>query len=334
MCSHTLFVFVFTGNSTICSDKIAEAKLICLPSSIYSGFPTNNKDYTQQCNQALSFCGIPIMAHRPHNGPHIGLYYEGFGSFMSKCDRVIPSRADCFVAVNLCSVMAKYYESESARVAAFKEVLDRYIELQSYLEHPVLSCKCDYVISKRCILLLKAKVEGNCDSLSELIRYYIASMESRNYTLCPSPAFLLELVGPHLFISGAVFGEGVYVDRLTSALWLVPQYQSPEHQLHIARVLRALKEEMIALDRYYENSTTSRFPMFQQFDNKQINYSKQISPKPVWGGEEVLIKFAHTYSDDIHKYLEQLAYAPKLHHFERNNCYGESYWGMFRCLFD
>ena len=37
---------------------------------------------------------------------------------------------------------------------------------------------------------------------------------------CPGPTFLLQLVGPHMFISGAVFGEYVCVDRLTSPIWL------------------------------------------------------------------------------------------------------------------
>ena len=40
---------------------------------------------------------------------------------------------------------------------------------------------------------------------------------------CPGPTFLLQLVGPHMFISGAVFGEYVCVDRLTSPIWLVVQ---------------------------------------------------------------------------------------------------------------
>lgn len=278
---------MFTGNgekNISNKEKIAEANVICSPSSTYSGFPTQNKDYTQQCNQAMAFCGVPIMAHRPHNGPHVGLYYEGFGRFMSKCDTITPTWDDCLVAKRLCSVMAEYYENESARVAAFKTVLEDYIGLRCSLEFAIKSGKCDLVMSSFLLLLLEGKVEigqGNSDSLSEIIGYFIGSMCDRKPESCPSPAFLLELVGAHLFISGAVYGEGVYVDRLTHGLWLTPQHQSPQFEKYIARVLRALKEEMIALEAYYKNDQAvvfPRFPAFQQFDNKQINYKKQITP--------------------------------------------------------
>ena len=91
---------------------------------------------------------------------------------------------------------------------------------------------------------------GGSDSYAQAIAYYVKTLEEKLVGRCPAPAFLLELVGPHLFISGAVYGKCVFVDRLVDPVWLVP-HQREEAMIRIARIFKALKDAVTDIREYY-----------------------------------------------------------------------------------
>ena len=97
---------------------------------------------------------------------------------------------------------------------------------------------------------------------------------------CPGPTYFVEVVGPHMFIYGAVFGQYVYVDRLTSPIWLVVQPENSSAMAKIARTLKALKISIHSLMNYYEHikiSKQPRFPFFQSLEEGEgITYVKEI----------------------------------------------------------
>ena len=63
-----------------------------------------------------------------------------------------------------------------------------------------------------------------------------------------------------MFIYVAVFGQYVYVDRLTSPIWLVVQPENSSAMAEIARTLKALKISIHNLMNYYENIKISKQP--------------------------------------------------------------------------
>lgn len=112
--------------------------------------------------------------------------------------------------------MVRYFENEKAWVFAFKSVLEKYIGIEMITDYAVSTGTCDFVfVGTIAIGGVKAEIgQGGCDSCSEILGYFSGSLDRRRYDICPGPAFILEIVGPHLFVSGAVLGEGVYFDRL------------------------------------------------------------------------------------------------------------------------
>ena len=95
---------------------------------------------------------------------------------------------------------------------------------------------------------------GGSDSYAQAIAYYVKTLKEK-LVRKHSPAFLLELVGPHLFISGAVYDKYVFVDRLVDPVWLVPQ-RNEDAIIRIARIFKALKEAIEEIRQYYDDKSS------------------------------------------------------------------------------
>ena len=114
--------------------------------------------------------------------------------------------------------------------------------------------KLDGYINPCTCVILEVKNEsgkgGESDSYAQAIAYYVKTLEEKSVDKCPAPAFLLELVGPHLFISGAVYGKYVFVDKLIDPVLLVPQHND-DAMIRIARIFKALKAAVTDIREYY-----------------------------------------------------------------------------------
>ena len=202
--------------------------------------------------------GLQICDHRDgDNGDDITLHYQEFQQFVNQCDTVELDQADNEFRDRMCDQMSHHFSSEKARQNEFKRLMNEYMpgsEMTPKL--PKERPKYDGCIDPCSCVILEVKNEsgkgGGSDSYAQVIAYYVQSLKEKLVDRCPAPAFLLELVGPHLFISGAVYGEYVFVDRLVDPVWLVP-HQREEAMIRIARIFKALKEAIGKIQQYYDD---------------------------------------------------------------------------------
>ena len=286
-------------------------------------------------NFQLSFMKVPICDHREGRvGDDVTLYYQGFQQFIDNCNGMIkPSKSDFYFAKKVCADMSQYFTKEKERENAFANAIKGYFKLdnndvvQSNQEKKPGKSEPDIVIGPNSCVITEVKNEsgqGGSDSHSQVIAYYVQSLEKRKPYQCPAPAYLIELVGPQLTISGAVFGRYVFVDKLIDPVELVPQHNE-EAIIKIARIFRALKEAYGKIQQYYEKVPESqpRFPTYQIFCEGSIQYVKAIKSHTYEGtltydfddtkpGMDVIIKFVKEYSCEAHEFMHKEGHAPKL----------------------
>ena len=224
------------------------------------------------------------------NGDDVTLYYPGFQRFIDQCnDATYECRPEEYTFIeHMCTQMSRYMpkgdkevegkKSETIRQIAFMKLINRYLKNNLIPDSDVIDevaqkihtnqdiafepddavrkdgDKSDgYVDPCKCVIL-EVKNEsgkgGGSDSYAQAIAYYVKTLEDKPVGRCPAPAFLLELVGPHLFISGAVYGKYVFVDRLVDPVWLVP-HQREEAMIRITRIFKALKAAVTDIRDYY-----------------------------------------------------------------------------------
>ena len=220
------------------------------PPSAYGMDPQPTKD-------TLKSKGLQIYDHRnSDNGDDVTEHYQGFKTFIDQCDSTAPDATDEEVRDRMCNEMSKYFSNEKERQKKFIELMNDYIhEHNCVMESGGSSTRYDgYIDPCKCVILEVKKESG--DSYAQVIAYYAHSLKekSEHVDQDPVPAFLLELVGPHLFISGAVYREYVYVDRLVDSVWLVP-HQREEAMIRIARIFKALKAAIKAIISHYEQKS-------------------------------------------------------------------------------
>ena len=276
---------------------------------------------------------VPICDHREGRvGDDVTLYYQGFQRFIDKCnnDEFKPSQRDFYFAQTTCAEMSSYYSEEKDRENAFAKTIAQFLKLDDQKVDIVQSESgqkvADIVIGSNSSVIIEVKNEsgqgGGSDSHSQVIAYYIQTFDDRKPLQCPAPAYLIELVGPQLTISGAVFGRYVFVDKLIDPVWLVMQHNE-EAKFKIARIFRALREAIGEIQKYYAGEgprvIPPRFPAYQPFNECPIQYVKAIKSHTYEGiltysNEQVnvIIKFVKQYSCEAHQFMHIKGYAPEL----------------------
>ena len=278
---------------------------------------------------------------------------------------LIPTKEECTLIQHMCTYMSKYMPVGRTRLNTKGETTnvqpetirqDIFMKLMNqFLENPIVTNDDEvkqfyendtrfvqngmmekgggrldgYIDPCKCVIL-EVKNEsgqgGGSDSYEQVIAYYVKTLEVKQVGRCPAPVFLLELVGPHLFISGAVYGRYVFIDKLIDPVWLVPQHNE-DAIIRIARIFKALKEAIRKIRQYYWNVPVSqpRFPIFQSFYKGNIQYKEAIKPYMFKGNltyyngtrkDVVIVTFVKQYSREAHELMNFYGYAPKLIHYE------------------
>ena len=289
------------------------------------------KDYESR-NLQLGLMKVPICDHRERRvGDDVTLYYPEFQRFVDDCHNIKLSTEDLGFAESVCSDMSKYFGNEKKRENAFANAIEEYFKVDVVPSKRGSISVPDIAIGSNWCVIIEVKNEsglgGQSDSHSQAIGYYVQSLEERKPDKCPAPAYLIELVGPQLTISGAVYGRYVFVDKLIDPVWLVTQHNE-DAIIRIARIFRALKEAIGKIRQYYKKVPVSqpRFPIFQSFYNGNIQYEKAIKRHTFKGtftypdktSEDVLVMFVKRYSRETHELMgfRGHGYAPKLIHYE------------------
>ena len=228
------------------------------------GSPSEYAKNPKEAKEILRNKGRSIYDHRDgdhrdgDNGDEITLHYQGFQQFLKQCDTVVLDEADYKFRNSMCNKMSQHFSKEKERQNEFIELMKEYMPANSAMKSKGFKKrpKYDGCIDPCSCVILEVKNEsgqgGGSDSYAQVIAYYVKSLKEKPVDRCPAPAFLLELVGPHLFISGAVYGKYVFVDRLVDPVWLVP-HQREEAMIRIARIFKALKKEIGEIQGYYKN---------------------------------------------------------------------------------
>lgn len=296
--------------------------------------------------------GIRFYSHRGNDvGHHTSIYYEGFFDFSENCKSMECSKEDFGFVLELCAIMSEWFRGkagEDKRRDAFAVKLedyflsdDRFSDLKfSYpdndLDKGSNNGKCDFVIwrgsSVLAVFEFKNEVgTGGCDSYMEVLGYYPKLIRNHKcYTKCPAPAYLIEVVGPHLIVSGGAYGlNAIHVDRLTPPVWMVNQRTDLPEMNRLTRVFKAFKEALHKLSEYYKDIRSSpvsqpRFPAFQTLQGKPLTYVKAIKLhmfKASHDNKKVIVKFCSSYCYEAHKLLADCGHAPNVLYCEQRGKY-------------
>ena len=309
-------------------DNLLLLKKEVTPVSTFASFTKPNGIGSFRKNKTIQFIG-GILWHRDNlNGNHVTLYYPGFANFSHDCDTISVDKEDCTVSLQICQEMCKFYaceDQECNREKNFKRILEPYLGHSfSVGQQGIDMC----VLPGPCLIIETKREIGatDCETLTQAVGYYVLQLDENKCT-SPRPCFIIELVGPHLIISGVVIGKNVTIDRLTRPIWLVVQPTNISEMINIARVLKSLRKAIHELVLYYNNLSSDKYdgyPVFKTFqkDEKKhkIQYIEEIKPHVFRGKineNRIIIKFTERYGEDVHLELSQHGYAPKLLYFQR-----------------
>ena len=277
-------------------------------------------------NLQLSFRKVPICDHREGRvGDDVTLYYQGFQRFVDDCHNIKLSTENLDFAKKVCGEMSNYFPDEKKRKNAFADAIKKYFEVDVQLE--VEESTADIAIGPNFCVIIEVKNESGqeeSDSHSQVIGYYVQKLEKRKPAQCPAPAYLIELVGPQLTISGAVFGTYVFVDKLIDPVELVPQHNK-EAIFKIARIFKALKDAIRAIRSYdtvLPQIHKPRYPTvtLQIMDDEKaeidITYTKRIQANMFEGTAprlgNLIIHFVENYNRNVHDLMHKNGLAPEI----------------------
>ena len=282
-------------------------------------------------NRQLSLMKVPICDHREGRvGDDVTLYYPGFKQFVDDCHNIELSKKDFDFAQTVCAEMSKYFPDEKERENAFANTIKKCFELgnDDVVQSEPGQSVADIVIGPNSCVIIEVKNEsgqgGGSDSHSQVIAYYVQSLEEKKPAQCPAPAYLIELVGPQLTISGAVYGRYVFVDKLIDPVWLVPQHNK-ERIFKIAQIFKALKDAIRAIRRYYKVLPQIHMPRYptvtlQIMDDEKaeidITYTERIQANMFEGTAtglgNLIIHFVENYNRDVHNLMHENGLAPEI----------------------
>ncbi|CAG8830466.1 43236_t:CDS:2 [Gigaspora margarita] len=312
------------------------------------------KEWTKDSKQKD---GILFRNHRPTNASDIPIQFyrqifETFINFIWDCQLSDRERK---LVLELASVMSGVFSDESQRADAFRCWLELFfddeIEIQSAEsnessrigERKIYGIIYPKIGRYRVLLAnLEVKLEpgmnGDCYIQNDayykefVIKSHMQDSEFYNKTCLP--AFLIDLDGPNLSISGAVCVPFIICDRLTDILPLDRITYNHAKADDIARVFLALKNSIHILKDYYSSVYESReaicttspwFPCINEINLEEgtvtIKYKKRHSiHRNLWiveiqtenTQEMGLVKFTQTYYKEAHGTCLELGLAPKL----------------------
>ena len=106
---------------------------------------------------------------------------------------------------------------------------------------------------------------GASDSYFQLIVYYHKEITNKTAKF-NAPCFLMELVGPRVSICSAVTkNKEVLMDPLGSSSWLLFQPKYKSYLLEVARLFKALKQQLEEFALLYEKKSDLPQPEYPFF---------------------------------------------------------------------
>ena len=254
------------------------------------------------------------------------------------CEFTIPTEADCMFAGLVASAMSGTFYHSDERRQAFRELIQA--EFKIFLQRPVYDGAAtdgSFIHLGGMLLNLVIKNEIgighgaiHVESAAYAAAHAFQSELVRERSVCPT--LLIELAGPNMSLSGAVFTTKAICDQLTPMVSLLWQPHG-RLMMQAARCFAAIRKALPSLCRFYEALHHQAFE--QQAPLRQLDYPYPTSFTGPHGGVEwllyqekltsrcfkavrengegfVVVKFCKTYSQHAHACLASHGYAPRL----------------------
>ncbi|KAL3157238.1 hypothetical protein ABBQ38_001475 [Trebouxia sp. C0009 RCD-2024] len=257
------------------------------------------------------------------------------------CEVAAPTEGDCNFTARVASAMSESFTKEGERMDKFWELLEHEYSVKfqriefgdaktdGSLTHP----KGGLVVN----IEVKNEVGSGGGAIHVQNAAYAAKYAAgqavvlRQVSTCPT--LLIELAGPNMSLSGAVFSNVVVCDQLTPMVSLLWQPHSPL-MLQAARCFAALRMALPRLLAYYDSVQSQAlrqqldFPYPTSFiasdggGQAHLQYVQRLSGLCFKGviqphGQSVFIKFCRSYSFAAHQAMAAAGYAPALLGFEQ-----------------
>ena len=264
--------------------KIRESESLDMLQDVISS-PSSFAKGGNWCERQLQLfrCNQEIKCHRPAEfcGSHVTLYYKGFKTFTAECQSVPLDAIDTKFVVQFCSKMAESYNTEG-RMDVVRKCLFEYFGLQEGNAVDEIRMDGAITIKGSPMLIFVGRNEigvGGCDSYLEVVAKY-ANELTMETSFIRAPCFLVEIVGPHIAISGAVKTQYILVDRLTDLMWMPLLPNNRPAMAQLARVFKALKNGVATLRQIYLDQKWDaqwKFPYFTKIEGMgKIMYLDEI----------------------------------------------------------
>ncbi|PVF97208.1 hypothetical protein CPB86DRAFT_786220 [Serendipita vermifera] len=291
----------------------------------------------------------PVANGRPIDttGPPIDIYHPVFSEFRNKLsDRDIQIPAEYLLTVyQLMTASSAFYPLAKDRETAVRPLLSTLLELivQITLANKTTNdgsiiTSLKNAVALRLVLELKnemstGKLDVYFQGCYSYRKFWVDEIgrHFRDRSCCPT--FILLILGPLLFILGAVFVDQVVVEPLMEPMWLGGTADVTSRAHTIARALYSLNASLETLDRYYRarygeqvEATTYMCPHITHYDAEgelvPFKYdgrllakgSKAVFSAQTNSGRYLVIKFASKYNASAHALLARHGFAPKLHY--------------------
>ena len=257
------------------------------------------------------------------------------------CEVAAPTEGDCNFTVRVTSAMSENFTKESERMDKFWELLEHEYGVK-FQRIEFGDAKTDGSLTHpKGGLMVNIEVKNEVGSGGGAVHVQNAAYAAkyaagqagllRQFSTCPT--LLIELAGPNMSLSGAVFSNVVICDQLTPMVSLLWQPHSPL-MIQAARCFAALRMALPRLLAYYDSvqSQASRqqleFPYPTSFiasdggGRAHFQYVQRLSSLCFKGviqphGQSVFIKFCRSYSFAAHQAMAAAGYAPALLGFEQ-----------------
>lgn len=296
-----------------------------------------------------------VLHHRPANqtGAHVAMYWPRFGVLHSTQQAVtVVDAADDVHVANILVAMSDVYPREAARMEVLRAVIGEYFGLTiDGTVHDGTNTDGSVRVRTRfgmaTPVLIEGKNELGCggEPLQQCISMHsilcIKELAADIEQVSNIPALLLQLVGPHVFVFGAVsVPDGTVRVDLLAQVSMLMMPDDAAHREQIVKFWRATKNLTAALVDYYKQLPgPDRDPAQLRFPSgcAQVSFSATIPGKHnvfsgtlTADGQPVIVKIVPRYGREAHTACG--TFAPRL-----LDCFkveGSFLWAVIMCAVD
>ncbi len=254
------------------------------------------------------------------------------------CECATPTDADCKFAGLVASAMSQAFADEEQRMQTFWQLLEDEFNV-TFQRAKYHQAETDGSFIHLGGMLVNIEVKNEIGSGGGAIHIQNAAYAAahafqakkvRGKSVCPT--LLIELAGPNMSLSGAVYTDMALCDQLSPMVSLLWQPHS-RLMVQAARCFAAIRNALPSLRSFYE--ALDQQALEQQEPTRQLEYPYKTSFVGPHGNAQhllyheklsrtcfkatldsqeglVLVKFCKSYSKDAHTCLSSHGYAPNL----------------------